>query len=191
MVVQRRDKLSGRVEVDESWMDVKKSGKKGNTEEKKSLVMIAVELMGNGLGRVRLSLVSDASDKSLEKFITANIELGSRVITNGWKGYSGLSGIGYRHEVQKTAVLPDGVETMPNVHRIASSVKRWLSKTHQNNIGEQYLSYYLDEYLFRYHNRKSKSRGLLFQRLIEQGVSHVPVDYKQIRSMRHVHMPTN
>jgi hypothetical protein len=72
---------------------------------------------------------------------------------------------------------------LPNVHRIASLLKRWLLGTHQNYIGEAYLSYYLDEYTFRYNRRKSNSRGLLFQRLIEQGVFHKPVDYKLIKSM--------
>ena len=74
-------------------------------------------------------------------------------------------------------------EILPNVHRIASLLKRWLLGTHQNYIGEQYLSYYLDEYTFRHNRRKSKSRGLLFHRLIEQGVLHEPTEYKLIKSM--------
>ncbi|MDC0584784.1 IS1595 family transposase, partial [Bacteroidales bacterium] len=45
------------------------------------------------------------------------------------------------------------------------------------------LSYYLDEYTFRHNRRKSHTRGLLFQRLIEQAVTHVPVEYKSIKSM--------
>jgi len=77
----------------------------------------------------------------------------------------------------------DGEEILPNVHRIASLLKRWLLGTHQNYIGEGYLSYYLDEYTFRYNRRKSNSRGLLFQRLIEQGVLHEPVEYKSIKRM--------
>jgi len=77
----------------------------------------------------------------------------------------------------------EGEGILPNVHRIASLLKRWLLETHQNYIGEAYLSYYLDEYTFRYNRRKSNSRGLLFQRLIEQGVLHKPVDYKSIKSM--------
>ena len=58
-----------------------------------------------------------------------------------------------------------------------------LTGTHQNFVGEKYLSYYLDEYTFRYNRRKSKSRGLLFQRLVEQGVVHEPVEYKSIKCM--------
>ena len=183
MVFPGREKLSGTVEVDETFVGGKKSGKRGRGAEGKSIVIIAVELLDKGSGRVRMSLVPDASKKALGEFITNNIEVGSIVITDGWKGYSGLSKKGYNHEVEEMTKLLDGEEILPNVHRIAALLKRWLLGTHQNYIGEQYLSYYLDEYTFRYNRRKSKSRGLLFQRLIEQGVMHVPVEYKSIKCM--------
>jgi len=183
MVFPGRDKLTGKVEVDETFVGGKKSGKRGRGAEGKSLVVIAVELLEKGSGRVRLSLVPDASKKALEKFVTNNIETGSHIITDGWKGYSGLPKKGYQHEVDGMTKFLDGEEILPNVHRIASLLKRWLLGTHQNYIGDPYLSYYLDEYTFRFNRRKSKSRGLLFQRLIEQGALHVPVDYKLIRSM--------
>lgn len=181
MIFPGRGKLTGKVEVDETFVGGKKSGKRGRGAEGKSLVVIAIELLEKGSGRVRLSLIPDASKRSLAKFITNNIEFGSTIITDGWKGYRGLSEKNYQHEVEDFTKLLDGDEILPNVHRIASLLKRWLLGTHQNYIGEQYLSYYLDEYTFRYNRRKSKSRGLLFQRLIEQGVLHEPVEYKLIR----------
>ncbi len=183
MVFPGRNKLSGKIEVDETLVGGKRSGKRGRGAEGKSLVVIAVEIMEKGTGRVRMSLISDASKKSLKKFINENIETGSNLITDGWKGYTGISKSGYQHEIEDKTKLLDGEEILPNVHRIASLLKRWLLGTHQNYIGEGYLSYYLDEYTFRYNRRKSNSRGLLFQRLIEQGVLHEPVEYKSIKRM--------
>ncbi len=183
MVFPGRNKLSGKIEVDETLVGGKRSGKRGRGAEGKSLVVIAVEIMEKGTGRVRMSLISDASKKSLRKFINENIETGSNLITDGWKGYTGISKSGYQHEIEDKTKLLDGEEILPNVHRIASLLKRWLLGTHQNYIGEGYLSYYLDEYTFRYNRRKSNSRGLLFQRLIEQGVLHEPVEYKSIKRM--------
>jgi transposase-like protein len=183
MVFPGRNKLSGKIEVDETLVGGKRSGKRGRGAEGKSLVVIAVEIMEKGTGRVRMSLISDASKKSLKKFINENIETGSNLITDGWKGYTGISKSGYQHEIEDKTKLLDGEEILPNVHRIASLLKRWLLGTHQNYIGEEYLSYYLDEYTFRYNRRKSNSRGLLFQRLIEQGVLHEPVEYKSIKRM--------
>ena len=183
MVFPGRNKLSGKIEVDETLVGGKRSGKRGRGAEGKSLVVIAVEIMEKGTGRVRMSLISDASKKSLKKFINENIETGSNLITDRWKGYTGISKSGYQHEIEDKTKLLDGEEILPNVHRIASLLKRWLLGTHQNYIGEGYLSYYLDEYTFRYNRRKSNSRGLLFQRLIEQGVLHEPVEYKSIKRM--------
>ena len=183
MVFPDRNKLSGKIEVDETLVGGKRSGKRGRGAEGKSLVVIAVEILKKGTGRVRMSLISDASKKSLKKFIIENIETGSNLITDGWKGYTGISKSGYQHEIEDKTKLLDGEEILPNVHRIASLLKRWLLGTHQNYIGEGYLSYYLDEYTFRYNRRKSNSRGLLFQRLIEQGVLHEPVEFKSIKRM--------
>lgn len=183
MVFPGRNKLSGRIEVDETLVGGKRSGKRGRGAEGKSLVVIAIEILEKGTGRVRISLILDASKKSLRKFINENIETGSNLITDGWKGYTGIAKSGYQHEIEDKTKLLDGEEILPNVHRIASLLKRWLLGTHQNYIGEEYLSYYLDEYTFRYNRRKSNSRGLLFQRLIEQGVLHEPVEYKSIKRM--------
>ena len=183
MVFPDRNKLSGKIEVDETLVGGKRSGKRGRGAEGKSLVVIAVEILKKDTGRVRMSLISDASKKSLKKFINENIETGSNLITDGWKGYTGISKSGYQHEIEDKTKLLDGEEILPNVHRIASLLKRWLLGTHQNYIGEGYLSYYLDEYTFRYNRRKSNSRGLLFQRLIEQGVLHEPVEFKSIKRM--------
>ncbi len=183
MVFPGRNKLSGIIEIDETLVGGRKAGKRGRGAEGKSLVAIAVEVMGKGTGRTRMSLIPDASKKSLGNFINENIEAGSILITDGWKGYTGISKKGYSHKIEEKTKMLDGQEILPNVHRIASLLKRWLLGTHQNYIGKGYLSYYLDEYTFRYNRRKSNSRGLLFQRLIEQGVLHEPVEYKSIKRM--------
>jgi hypothetical protein len=69
---------------------------------------------------------------------------------------------------------------MPGVHRIASLLKRWLLGTHQGAVKPKQLDYYLDEFTFRFNRRTSRSRGLLFYRLLEQAVLTDPVTYGQI-----------
>ena len=62
--------------------------------------------MKKSTGRVRLSIIPDASKKSLTKFIKENIEEGSTLITDGWKGYTGISKKGYNHTIEeKTKML--------------------------------------------------------------------------------------
>ena len=42
------------------------------------------------------------------------------------------------------------------------------------------LEYYLDEYTFPFNRRTSRSRGMLFYRLIQQAVMTSPLPYRQI-----------
>lgn len=180
MVFPNREKLSGVVEIDETYMGGKKYGKRGRGAEGKSIVMIAVELKEKATGRVRLGVVSDVTHKSLFSFISENVEIGSTVITDDWKGYRRINSKGYDHVIENSTAKLDDEEVLPHVHRVASLLKRWLIGTHQNYVGQENLKFYLDEYTFRYNRRTSKSRGLLFFRLLEQAVFHSPVQYNEI-----------
>jgi len=185
MVLNGRNKLEGTVEVDEVHVGGKTSGKRGRGAEGKSLVAVAVEVKGRKTGRVRLSKIPDASAKSLKSFIEQNIEPASTIVTDGWLSYSGLDKMGYDHKVQKAVVKEDDEEILPNVHRIASLLKRWLLGTHQSYLNKNKMGYYLDEYVFRYNRRTSNSRGLLFLRLLEQAVNTAPVTYDKVINENH------
>ena len=115
---------------------------------------------------------------SLHPFVQDCVEPGSTLHTDGWQGYSGLDKKGYQREVtllrgrkKEASIL------MPRVHRIAGLLKRWLLGTHQGAVAPQHLSYYLDEFTFRFNRRKSKSRGKLFFRLLQQSAGTSPKTY--------------
>lgn len=72
-------------------------------------------------------------------------------------------------------IASNNEEMLPNVHRIAALLKKWLLGTHQNYTSQDRLQKYLDEFSFRYNRRKSKSRGLLFHRIIEQAMIREPI----------------
>jgi hypothetical protein len=69
---------------------------------------------------------------------------------------------------------------MPGVHRVASLAKRWLLGTHQGAVEEAHLSSYLDEFVFRFNRRRSRSRGMVFYRVLELAVAHDPVRYREL-----------
>lgn len=69
MVRPGRDRLSGRVEVDETYVGGEKPGKRGRGALGKSLVIIAAEIDGSRIGRIRLYHVADASADSLEEAV--------------------------------------------------------------------------------------------------------------------------
>ncbi len=106
---------------------------------------------------------------------------GAVVHTDGWKGYAGLAGAGYQHQVTVISGGSDPAhEVMPRVHLVASLLKRWLIGTHQGGIQRHHLDYYLDEFTFRFNRRRSRSRGLLFHRLAQQAVAVEPAPYRTI-----------
>jgi ISXO2-like transposase domain len=74
----------------------------------------------------------------------------------------------------------DPGELLPAVHRVASLAKRWLLSTHQGPVDEAHLQSYLDEFVFRFNRRRSRSRGLVFYRVLELAAGHEPVRYHDI-----------
>ena len=174
MVRPGRDRLSGLVQVDEIFIGGERSGKRGRGAEGKALVVVAVQAAEKRIGRIRLTRVADAAGVSLEPAVWQMVEPGSQVQTDGWGGYNGLSELGYNHEViRKDAGL--GENLLPLVNRVASLLKRWLLGTHQGAVQHSHLEYYLDEYTFRFNRRTSKSRGLLFYRLLTQAIDLGPM----------------
>ena len=74
---------------------------------------------------------------------------------------------------------------MPGVHRIASLLKRWLLGIHQGAVSGKHLDYYLDEYTFRFNRRTSRSRGMLFYRLMQQAGTTASTPYRQLVDGNH------
>lgn len=181
MVRPGRDRLSGRVEVDETYVGGAEQRVQGRQMVGKALVAIAAEEDGRGIGRIRLRRIADASAASLEPFIKEAVEPGNLVHTDGWEGYAGLKNQGYRHEVSVlSGKRRSPSQLLPRVHRVASLLKRWLLGTHHGAVRHEYLDYYLDEFTFRFNRRTSRSRGKLFYRLLQQAVAADPAPYKAI-----------
>jgi transposase-like protein len=174
MVRPGRDRLAGRVEVDEIFIGGERSGKRGRGAAGKTLVLIAAQAASKGIGRIRLVRVASASGDNLCSAVTQSVETGSTVCTDGWKGYNGLKSLGYKHEIiRPTPALGDNL--LPLANRVASLLKRWLLGTHQGAVQPSHLDYYLDEFTFRFNRRTSGSRGLLFYRLVDQAAHLQPV----------------
>jgi transposase-like protein len=181
MVRPGRDRLTGRVEVDETYLGAGDEDAMGRDLTGKALVVIAAQEDGAGIGRIRMRRVPDASAASLQGFVAEVVEPGSVVHTDGWESYSGLKQKGYRHKVTLLKKRSGAAsKLLPRVHRAASLLKRWLMGTHQGAVSHEHLDYYLDEFTFRFNRRKSGSRGKLFYRLVQQAVQVEPKPYRTL-----------
>lgn len=180
MVRPGRDRLSGIVEVDETYIGGEKPGKRGRGAAGKALVVVAAQENEGRIGRIRLRRVPDASAESLSPAVQDAVEPGSMVRTDGWGGYRQLTSLGYVHAVvRETADV--GENLLPLAHRAASLLKRWLLGTHQGAVRASHFDYYLDEFTFRFNRRTSGSRGKLFYRLVQQAVSVHPITGDNLR----------
>jgi transposase-like protein len=180
-----RERLTGMVEVDETFIGGEEPGRRGRAKGKKSLVGVAVEVTPpRGLGRCRMGIVLDASAASLHPFVTAHVEPGTTVITDAWQGYSGIEELGYTRDRRSQRAArrrgDDPYALLPAVHRVASLAKRWLLGTHQGSVDDAHLQSYLDEFVFRFNRRTSRSRGMVFYRVLEMAIAHEPVRYRDL-----------
>jgi transposase-like protein len=184
MVRPARERLIGTIEVDETYVGGIEQGKRGRGAERKFIVAIAIELVDpKGFGRVRLRRVDDVSSASLTAFVQYAVEPGSEVRTDAWKGYNGLSKQNYHHHAVSLSATGDPAHVaMPGVHTVASLLKRWLLGTHQGSVTAAHLDAYLDEFAFRFNRRKSRRRGMLFYRLLENAAVMKPTRYRPSRA---------
>jgi transposase-like protein len=185
MVRPGRDRLSGHVEVDESFVGGL-GGAEGRSTATKALIVVAAEEVGRGIGRIRMRRIPNASAVSLGAFGHEAIEPGSEIHTDGWHGYDRLKTSGYRHRVTYLRGDADlAMDPLPRVHRVVSLLKRWLLGTHQGAVSAAHLDYYLDEFTFRFNRRRSRHRGLLFLRLAQQAVLVGPAPYTRLIQQSH------
>ena len=127
MVRPGRERLSGSVEADETYLGGLEEGVRGRQTESKALIVVAAEEDGKGIGRIRMQRIPDASARSLVCFVEESVEPGSVVHTDGWLGYEPLQARGYIHQVTfLRAQQKSPSELLPRVHRVVSLLERWL-----------------------------------------------------------------
>lgn len=194
MVRPGRDLLQGFVEVDETFLaltdrknPISALGRKSNTT--KALVAIAVEMLQpKGFGRIRIRQIKQCNSQNIIPFVKDSVCLGAEIHSDGNPSYNSIEDHGYKH--RKTVHLGSPTPahiSMPGVHRVAALLQRWLMGTHHGAVQPGQLDFYLDEFVFRFNRRKSRSRGLFFYRLLQQAIITGPVTYDSIagRNIKH------
>lgn len=179
MVAPEREPLKGEVEVDEAFVGGRNAQRRGGRDRTgKVLVGVAAEVRGRGTGRVRLSVLEDASAYSLHAFLNDAVDAGTIVYTDGWRGYNTLTEAGFDHRpINQQWRTEDRKEILPRAHRTIANLKTWLHGTHRS-ASAKHLQVYLDEFAFR-HNRRRVPMAA-FQTLLGLGSLHGPTTYRQI-----------
>ncbi len=180
MVRPGRDRIGAKwpVEVDETYVGGATQGE-GRGRHHKTLVVGMVEVLprkkalgpdpnlpsgqrpqhrgGHGrdfvAGRLRLQVLPNRSQDTLEPFVVENVRPESEVRTDGWPGYDNLEKLCYRHKV--VLIQGDNSKTdqhLPMIHIVFGNLDAWLLGTH-HGVSPKHLQGYLNEFVFRFNRR--------------------------------------
>lgn len=133
--------LSGVVAVDESWFGKKRHG--GQT-----IVIGAIEA---DTRQLRLQIIPDTEQDSLELFLQGWVSRDSHLITDCAAGYNGVEWLGYTREAYNHSQGHFGQSN--HIECIWSAMKRHMRKLY-GCVPTKYLQSILDEWMAR-HNQRS------------------------------------
>lgn len=175
------EKLSGNVEVDETFIGgleknkhESKKLKKGRGSVGKTAVMGLLERKG----RVRAKVIESTSRATLHGEVKKHVEEGSNLFTDEWRSYQGLEDA-YVHEVINHSVeYVRGHVHTNGIENFWSLLKRTIRGTYVS-VEPYHLGKYLDEQVFRYNERKTKDNDRFLKMV--GGVSGKRLTYNQLR----------
>jgi transposase-like protein len=130
-------------------------------------------------GRVRLKVVPHADEEPIRIFLDTNLTSGSKVHTDGWRGYSETALLEERHIVNVQDSPQSASRLAPHIHRVFSTLKTWLLGTH-HGVEPQYLQADLDEFGFRFNRRQTPMAA--FQTLLGISSTKGPQSMRGLRS---------
>lgn len=183
-----KDKLSGRIEIDETMIGGYAPEIAG-LRSRKVPVAVAVEFTQTSLGRVRMARLPSTSRTSLAQFVKDHVEPGSILFSDGSQTYRSAvldlhnEGLEYQlSQLNQTAADLHSKEMMTRVHLVISLYKRQQLGTFQGGTADHNLDPYLSEFVFRFNRRRSRSRGRLFWGLVTALCDNPgPVRYVDLR----------
>lgn len=168
------NKMQGKVEVDETVVGGQEEGVVGRQNDKKKLVVFAIERQGKGIARLYGKVIKHSSAKELGAFMKDTIDMESEIKTDIWSGYKPL-----RKDFKNLSQVPSGKkgENFPDLHRAIMGFKGWLRGMHHH---AHHLQSYIDEYTYRFNRNNMKTK--IFENLMNKMMTSQPCTYKMIIS---------
>ncbi len=182
MVRPGRDRLSGTVEADETFLGVPEPGVRGRGALGKLLVEVAAERRGRSLGCCRPQVIDDAHAARLRAFLLAHVELRSVVLTRRLlPGYPSACSTDYVH--RPTSISGFGQqahELLSGVHRAGHPCQALVGGQPARSRETRLAPAISRRVLLRLQARHSRARGMLFYRLLEQAVQSAPRTHRSL-----------
>lgn len=172
----RQYKLKSIVELDDVYFGGKDTGEKRGRGTSKSKVLVAVstDKEKKHAGFVKMKVVKNLNAGTVNKFVTENIEPGSKVQTDDLSIYDCLNDQGIIHEQYS---IVSGEKPLPWVHTIVANAKRFILGTY-HGLDSKHLQAYLDEFCYRFNRRFWEDQ--LFDRLLAACINCESTTYGQL-----------
>lgn len=142
--------LTGIIHVDEFVVGGPEVGKKGRSKGLKKLIVLAVEIVEDGVGRAYADVIEHSSAIELGGFLTKYVSREAEVVSDKWKGYTPLK---KEFKNLKQVASEDG-KNFKELHIHIMNIKGWLRGIH-HHCSKDRMQNYLDEYHFRYNRRSN------------------------------------
>jgi len=114
----------------------------------------------------KMCVVDALDSKTINNFVVKNIEGGSKIITDKYRGYNKLLETNNIHEQIEFDLDENQYK---NLHIVISNLKSFVLGTY-HGLGNEYLQSYLDEFCYRFNRRKMHDS--LFNRLLELAIEN-------------------
>jgi hypothetical protein len=157
--------LKGLIHVDEFVIGGPEEGKKGRSKGLKKLIVLAIEILEDGVGRAYAEVIENSSAKELGIFLVKYVSKDAEVTTDKWRGYLPLK----KESVKLKQVASQDGKNFKELHIHIMNIKGWL-RGMQHHCSKKHMQNYLDEYHFRY-NRRS-NMGTIFDVLMRKMVNY-------------------
>lgn len=141
-------------QIDETYVGGKNRKRNGKKNTQGRSTQTKVPVMGLlSEGKVRTQVIPNASGQVLKTIIYDLVREGSTIITDGWRGYSGLA-IDFTHKVVKHNLgiyVHDGYHTN-SIEGFWSHLKRGIIGIY-HLVSPKHLAKYCEEFAYRYNTR--------------------------------------
>ncbi len=133
--------LTGLVHADEFVVVGSEEGKKGRSKGAKKTIVLALEIVEDGVGRAYAEVIENSSAKELASFLRKYVSNDAEIISDKWKGCTAL-----KMEFTKLKqVASDEGNNFKELHIHIMNIKGWLRGIHYH-CSKEHMQDYQNEY---------------------------------------------
>ena len=171
-------KLTGLIEIDETFIGKSSTGKRGRGSEKIPVV-VSVSTSGEKMLFAKMKVVESVTKQEIMTIIEKTIPPGQSIKTDGLKVYEKLTEeININHErvvISRSSLKAH--DLLKWVHIIAGNAKAWINGTF-HGIDRKHLQLYLDEFCYRLNRRFFETQ--IFDRLLKACIDSKTITYSEL-----------